>query len=85
MYERRSYLRPSSRLSRVHNGGNYFIYDSNQSLVNLLVFAEYDTYFQQLHDVPTPPVFVPASHDDDDFDDWSDDDEELPVCHNTVL
>ncbi|KAL3982706.1 WASP-binding domain of Sorting nexin family protein [Acanthocheilonema viteae] len=32
---------------------------------------------QQLNDVAAPAVFVPASHDDDDFDDWTDDDEEL--------
>lgn len=30
-------------------------------------------------DVAAPRVFVPASHDDDDFDDWTDDDEELSV------
>lgn len=32
-------------------------------------------------------MFVPTSHDDDDFDDWTDDDEELSVRHafNFVL
>ncbi|VIO87351.1 Uncharacterized protein BM_BM6372 [Brugia malayi] len=32
---------------------------------------------QPVHDVVAPPTFVPASHDDDDFDDWTDDDEDL--------
>uniref|UniRef100_A0A915PE54 SH3 domain-containing protein n=1 Tax=Setaria digitata TaxID=48799 RepID=A0A915PE54_9BILA len=32
---------------------------------------------QQFHDITAPPVFVPASHDDDDFDDWTEEDEEL--------
>ncbi|EJW88332.1 hypothetical protein WUBG_00751 [Wuchereria bancrofti] len=32
---------------------------------------------QPVHDVAAPPTFVSASHDDDDFDDWTDDDEDL--------
>ncbi|KAM3725843.1 Sorting nexin lst-4 [Dirofilaria immitis] len=32
---------------------------------------------QQLHDVAAPPMFVPTFHDDDDFDEWTDDDEEF--------